>query len=402
MKRPLDSFLFFVASLACACGPGTMVYDAGADGGGRACATPPSACVVPVHVDNAVAPFTTTAGGPLHPRGFVGDPDVLYEDGRWRMWFTASRVDLDCVGEWYECLVQGTAYAESADGRAWDDQWLAPGDPRALTQLVMEPTPGGWDEHGVETVAVLRAHDGRLRMYYTGHRIVGTAERPSWDAIGVAYSDDGITWTKEAEPVFVPELPWERVCCDAGCDCVWGGVLEPSVTYAEDQRLYHMWYSAFGERDGLVTYRIGHATSEDGLTWMREAEPVFAPAAGAWDSHVTSHSEVIRDPCSGWHLFYHAFGAREQSICDASPIGCVGYTPGSIGHAVSSDGVTWEHPDMPVLTPREGSWDGFFVGGPAGVFVEGTLNLVYFGNRDNESANRFDSAIGAVSLCTGA
>lgn len=351
------------------------------------------ACALPPSLPHDQTPATTDEGGPLHPDGFLGDPTVLFEGGRYRMWFTSSRQELSCSGEWWECLVQGFAYAESADGETWDDSWLAPDDPEARTKLVFEPAPGGWERHGMETASVLRGHDGRLWMYYTGHLGAADPSYPFWDAIGVAFSDDGITWTPAAAPVFEAELGWERMCCDASCSCRWGGVLEPSVIYDSETGQYRMWYVGFGDVDGIATYRVGHATSADGLSWHRESGPVLdVGLPDEWDEFWVSHVDVVADPCGGYHLFYQGGGAWSEAACAGG--GCVGFTPGAIGAAFSSDGVTWEKRTEPVLEPEAGAWDGFFLGGPDALLRDGRLELFYFGNRDIESADAFDSEIG--------
>jgi len=320
------------------------------------------------------------------------------------MWFTSSRQDLSCSGEWYECLEQGFAYAESEDGQRWDDRWLAPDPPGSRTNLVFGPTPGGWDDVGVETASVLRDHEGRLRMYYTGHMEPPGPDTPFHDAIGMATSDDGIAWEKHGDgPVFAAQEPWERVCCDASCECVWGGVLEPSVLYDATHGTYHLWYAAFGQLGSLATYRLGHAVSQDGVSWERAPEPVLdVGLPEAWDGYWVSHVDVVADRCWGYHLFYHGSGAWSEEACASDPAGCVGYTPGAIGYAFSADGMAWTKHPAPLLEPMQGAWDGFFVGGPDALLRDGTVELFYFGNRDLAAANAFNSQIGQVpAVCAG-
>ncbi len=357
-----------------------------------------TACSVPASLAHDESPAVTIHEGPLHPNGFIGDPTVLFEEGKYRMWFTSSRQDLTCTGVWYECLVQGFAHAESVDGQTWDDAWLTPDTPEARTKLVFEPSPGTWDQVGMETASVLRDHEGRLRMYYTGHMGAPQPSYPFWDAIGMAVSDDGITWERYGGgPVFAAESAWERVCCDATCSCVWGGVLEPSVLYDASAGTYHLWYAAFGEVGSIAAFRIGHATSSDGVAWLREEHPVVdIGPAGAWDAYWVSHVDVVKDPCMGYHLFYHGSGAWSDAACASDPAGCVGYSPGSIGYAWSADGATWLKYPAPVLEPAAGAWDGFFVGGPDALFRDGSLELFYFGNRDLANANAFNSEIGHI------
>lgn len=92
-----------------------------------------------------------------------------------------------------------------------------------------------------------------------------------------------------------------------------------------------------------------------------------------------------------------AHGGWSESICAAEPAGCTGYTPGAIGYAFSAEGIVWRKTNSPLLEPAPGRWDGFFVGGPDALFVDGMLHLFYFGNRDLTHANAFDSEMGHTS-----
>ena len=91
-------------------------------------------------------------------------------------------------------------------------------------------------------------------------------------AIGYATSADGITWTKYANnPVLTkgPSGAWDD-----------GGVWVPTV--AKNGTKYHMMYAKqIGPNEGPV----GHAVSNDGITWSKDtANPVFNPGgAGKWD-----------------------------------------------------------------------------------------------------------------------
>lgn len=403
MTTSIFSLVFGVS----ACSP-----DEGSSSGGSTpgpCGVTPKACSAFGDVArSAESPLTTTDGAALHPYGLVADPSVIHEGDRYRMWFTSAALDVACASavpdeEVYKCFIQGTAYTEGQDGRRWDRAPLKPDDPNALVKLALEPTKGGWDARGIETVSVLRGPDGKYRMYYDGHGEPPDGT-PFKDAIGLATSSDGITWEKQGSgPVLAPERPWQSVCCDASCACAWGGLLEPSVIYDEAEELYKMWYSAFGEKDGISTFRIGYATSIDGIAWEAYPDPVLEPEKSpAWDEIWVTHSNVIADPCRGYHLYYHGSSAADEAVCQESPMGCPSYTPGSIGHAYSEDGIHWERDPAaaPVLAPQEGSWDGFFVGGPSALVVDGELRLYYFGIASLEEANAIKAQLGlATASC---
>ena len=92
-------------------------------------------------------------------------------------------------------------------------------------------------------------------------------------AIGYATSADGLTWKRMSDkPVLAPERPWEKVA-----------VMCPHVIWDEREGIFRMWYSG-GEQ--YEPNAIGYATSPDGLTWSRRANPVFA-AIRPWTGRTT-------------------------------------------------------------------------------------------------------------------
>src|SRR3989338_3829204 len=120
----------------------------------------------------------------------------------------------------------------------------------------------------------------KYRMYYTGNR---PPEGSNHYAIGLATSADGINWKKYGNgPIFEPKNEWELPTCTNPNDkssCSNGGVLEPSVLYDSREKLYKMWYAAVGTKDGVTTFRIGYATSPDGIAWRRMPATVLARGA---------------------------------------------------------------------------------------------------------------------------
>jgi predicted GH43/DUF377 family glycosyl hydrolase len=132
---------------------------------------------------------------------------------------------------------------------------------------VLGPGPAGaFDHGGVQWPWVVRVGD-RWAMYYAGF----DAPQGGTGSIGVAFSDDGVTWTRNDAPVLVATERWEGRSVD-----------RPRVVATPGG--YVLLYA--GRR---LTDR-GLATSTDGLTWAkvpgpnieREDFPVKEP--GAWDS----------------------------------------------------------------------------------------------------------------------
>lgn len=123
---------------------------------------------------------------------------------------------------------------------------------------------GTFDAGGVQWPSVIRIA-GRWAMYYAGVDAVGSRH----GAIGVAFSDDGITWTKQAEPVLQASEPWEL-----------GSLDRPRVV--ETPTGLVMLYAGFDLN------QRGLATSTDGITWTKVPGPnivqsAFPGPGAAWD-----------------------------------------------------------------------------------------------------------------------
>lgn len=309
----------------------------------------------------------TVAGTHLSPRLIAADPSVIRDGDVYRMWFTnADSRDRT-----------GIAQAESRDGTVWQ-VWKPPGGADPVIDLTLAPPSGAWDSPGIETAHVVRTPEGRYRLYYSGNR---PPEGSVTYAIGMAESPDGVTWTRGAKPVLEPVYDWEKpICSDAGdpLTCTRGGVLEPSVLYDPAAKLYRMWYVGLGEPpDSFRTYRIGYATSPDGIAWTRNPKPVFdLGRPRSWDEMWTSHVNVVADPKAGFHMFY--FGSAPKDYRDGIEI-----QRGAIGHAYSLDGVHWQRdPGNPILAPRPGKADAWSLGGPSALIEGSRMRLWYFASAD--------------------
>jgi hypothetical protein len=124
---------------------------------------------------------------------------------------------------------------------------------------------GAFDAAGVTWPSAVRVGD-RWAVYYAG-----LAEpRRGTGTIGVAFSDDGVTWTKHADPVLVPTERWE-----------FGSLDRPRVVATPDGLV--MVYT------GLDLNRRALATSTDGIAWTKVPGPSieqqdFPIQGGSWDS----------------------------------------------------------------------------------------------------------------------
>jgi len=194
-----------------------------------------------------------------------------------------------------------------------------PGNP------VMFASPAGeWDEVLVSPATVIY-QDSMYHMWYWGGD-----HREHIFLIGYATSPDGINWTKDTlnNPVLKsgPEGAWDD-----------NSVITPSVLFRDST--YHMWYSGYQEdASSGYTARIGHATSTNGVDWMKDTvnNPVLdLGPVGSWDDEDVGDLTVIHDG-SEYHMWYIGVSTNTNKF--------------HMGHATSPDGSNWTKDSLnPVL-----------------------------------------------------
>jgi hypothetical protein len=155
---------------------------------------------------------------------------------------------------------------------------------------------------GILDPCVVRVAEDRFHLYYcAGGRKIRDG-KPAWEFKAyVATSPDGIAWKKEPKPVLPlgPAGSWDEKS-HAG----------PCVLKLGDE--FHMWYLGSGAYRGKTAWRIGHATSPDGLRWTRSgSDPVLdVGRPGDWDGGtLMSFDVVLRD---GKLLFWYAAAPTEH------------------------------------------------------------------------------------------
>jgi len=197
-------------------------------------------------------------------------PCVLFDGAIYHMWYMGYDGNYTRIG-----------YATSSDGLHWSAYENNP--------VLDVGSPGSWDESWI-TYPYVIYDDTTFHMWYSG--VQGTVPGPShlWkERIGYATSPDGITWTKyENNPVLDIGTPgaWDDHNIDVG-----------SVYF--DGETYHLWYG--GSKADLII-RTGCATSADGINWTRyENNPVLG--LGDWD-HTRVHQARIIFDGEHYHMFY--------------------------------------------------------------------------------------------------
>lgn len=227
----------------------------------------------------------------------VAGPSVLFKDGVYYMWYHG----LDKLRDTSTSIGLST----SSDGIHWT--------PNAANPVIRPSSSDSWKSALVRDPAVIYSDRG-FEMYFVG------ADDTNWEVanlrIGYARSEDGVRWK---------EHPGNPIL-NLGAQGSWEAdkILAPDILLIEGK--YHMWYT--GEVD--KKRRIGHATSTDGLLWVKDpANPVLGlGAADGFASTGVAHPAMLLGP-AGYHLWY---------VGTTGPVGEEGQ---SIGYAFSSDGTGW-------------------------------------------------------------
>ena len=222
---------------------------------------------------------------------------------------------------------------------------------------------GCFDEHGIFPMSVMR-HGEAIYGYTCGwNRRVSVSVDT---AIGLVISrDEGLTFQRiGAGPVLAASLH-EPCLVGDGFVKVIGGV-------------FHMWY-IFGKGWKKFspntapdrTYKIGHATSDDGINWVKEeARQIITDRLGADESQALPTVIEI----DGW---LHMFFCYRQSFDFRNNSGR-GYR---IGHAYSDDLLNWTRDDEhPLLDITTDDWDADMLCYPHVFECDGEVYLLYNGN----------------------
>jgi predicted GH43/DUF377 family glycosyl hydrolase len=215
--------------------------------------------------------------------------------------------------------------------------------------VVLEESADNWDNSHAYTPFVI-FDSGVYHMWYSGRDATNYR-------IGYATSPDGITWTKKpSEPVLDNGLPmsWEEWYVNG-----------PSVIF--NGTTYQMWYTGSNGLNG----QVGYATSNDGISWTKSlSNPVLNNGPTSWDSVHAAAPSVVYDGIL-YHMWYHGFDGSNWRI----------------GYATSPDGILWtkggSNPVMDLGSP--GDWDEMWVHDPNVIF-DGVTYHMWFGGYDGVKA----------------
>ena len=215
--------------------------------------------------------------------------------------------------------------------------------------------PAAIVRHG-KVFVLYRAEDDSGLMEIGGHT----------SRLGLAESDDGIHFTRRAEPVFFPEKDAEQSREYPG------GVEDPRIAEREDG-LYVLTYTQWNR----ITYSVGIATSRDLLHWTKLG-PLFLHADIGRERPLKYKSAGIvtrLDPARG-RLIAARLGGRYWMY----------WGEGIIRLATSTDLIHWtpvepaEGDSTELLGPRRGRFDSTFPEtGPGPVATDAGIVVIYNG-----------------------
>lgn len=161
-----------------------------------------------------------------------------------------------------------------------------------------------YDPCGCATPCII-FEGGIYKMWYASFTkwvlINGDAE--PFYRIAYAESTDAISWN-----------PQNKICIDFNADE--GGIVRPSVVRIDS--VYYMWFSVRKNtkyRDNLnSSYRIGFASSKDGINWERKDELVgIGLSEEGWDSEMICYPYVTQYK-NKLYMFYNGNGFGQSGF----------------------------------------------------------------------------------------
>lgn len=221
---------------------------------------------------------------------------------------------------------------------------------------------GCFDEHGIFPVNILK-HDDLVLAYTTGwNRKVSVSADAS---IGLAISrNNGLTFEKYGRgPVMSASLSEPFLIGDAFVVSLGG--------------LFHMWY-IFGVRwikqsasePPDRVYKIAHATSEDGVNWVRNGKQIITDKLGV-------------DECQALPTVFERGGMYHMYFCYRQAHGFRQHSNQAyrLGYAWSWDMLNWvRDDDQAGIDVSSDGWDSQMQCYPHTFTLDGKVYMLYNGN----------------------
>lgn len=219
---------------------------------------------------------------------------------------------------------------------------------------------GEFDEFGSMPNSIIRNDDGKYYLYYCGWTR-GISTPYSWE-IGIAESIDGEKFTKIGKgPIIGPALhePYLHAC---------------PITYRFDKKTIHMFYLSGvrwlkDEEKMESQYVLMHATSKNGIDWIRDSKPIIDPKV----EHESQTSAAIIKLKNKYHMiFSYRYGLNFRTNKTK------GYR---IGYASSDDLINWTRDDTKAgIDISSSGWDSEAIAYPHISKINDKYTMFYCGN----------------------
>ena len=261
---------------------------------------------------------------------------------------------------------------------------ITPNSASTFTDPILK-APVKWEAlHTFNPAAIV--HDGKIYVLYRAEDNSGTMEIGMHTSrLGLAESEDGIHFTRRADPVFFPAKDSQKAR-------EWpGGVEDPRIVEGEDGT-YVLTYTQWNRK----TYSVGIATSTDLMHWTKHGPAFLTAAAGKYA-----------------HLKYKSAGIvtrldKDKNRLVAAKIDghyWMYWGEGAIHIATSDDLIHWTPVEdasgapVELLRPRAGHFDSTFPEtGPPPILTDQGIVVLYNG-KNAESGG--DPALGPNAYAAG-
>lgn len=252
----------------------------------------------------------------------------------------------------------------------------------------------GWQSQNVCYPFVFQEGDGRYRMYYSGS---GSEQwnDSNWDlwVSGSVTSTDTLTWKypdNYEQTLFARRFMEGDLIDPAQTSAVFDSIHAIAVCIVKDGPTYRMWYTGWNgdtlHRGGGLTdkidFRIGHATSNDGVRWTKVAGDAGAGSVLGLGTGSDYDSQGASCPCvlkegSTYRMWYEGYDGTARRIL----------------HATSSDGVTWSKQGLALDKGGENAADELAAVAPLVIRRNSRYELWYQGQGRTAPAYRILRAV---------
>jgi hypothetical protein len=213
---------------------------------------------------------------------YSGNP--VFSGGR----YTSVLFDGSSYKMWYEGYDYTIRYATSSDGISWTDYGSNP--------VLVHGSSGSWDDMHVSTPSVI-FNGSCYIMSYSGYQGSMLSRK-----IGLAYSSDGTSWSKDANNPVI----------DIGSSGTWDDTFVDHSTLLLVGSSLKMWYGGF---DGTEVVSSPTYYDRIGLATLEEVSPLLASIDPLSDSISVGNSVLFTSTVGGGSPPY-----GYQWYLDSSPV----------------------------------------------------------------------------------